>query len=331
MLSRYHLIAFAIGFAIIMLAIAHQIASPTKTLTTSTEERFLRYICTSRIVCGGWSDRWRGAVLAQLLARWTGRTFRMEWKKRPQNKSDPTLTLDMVFEDNSIFDPIPKRSTPCKRVNWIDVSAPPVHKLYAGAYRDVRCINLHANMFLSGRHASLYTEEAARLWNRLRLRTHLGREIASAPDNMRCAQIRNGGSEKFKDCTEEGTKCGGGVGFHGDSKRGDAYEQTVFEWLKLRGGATHLWTDWEAQEERFLVQNPRAVRVRGPIKHVDRAARISQRAFERVVVEWALIAKCSQVWPMSGYIRTGLFLAPNATIFREASVKAMIREEKLAV
>ena len=82
------------------------------------------------------------------------------------------------------------------------------------------------------------------------------------------------------------------------------------------------------REERFLALNPRAVRVRGPIKHIDRAHRISRRAFERVVVEWALIAKCSEIWPMSGYISTGLFLAPNATIFHEASVKAMMMQQR---
>ena len=273
-------------------------------------------------MCGGWSDRWRGAVLAQVLARWTGRTFRMQWEKH--HNPNTTLSLADVFEDNRIFDPIQK-GTRCLTVNWIDADNPPVHKLFSGAYRNVRCINLRANIFLPGRQASLYAGEAARLWGRLRLRKRLREEVASAPDNMRCAQIRNGGTAKFTDC--DSRKCH--VGFHGDDKRGDAYEQTVFAWLKLRGeGAAHLWTDWAAQEERFLALNPRAVRVRGPIKHIDRAHRISRRAFERVVVEWALIAKCSEIWPMSGYISTGLFLAPNATIFHEASAKAMMMQQR---
>ena len=248
-----------------------------------TLPKYLRYRCSSG--CGGWSDRWKGAVLTYILAKRSNRIFRMQWD---------TLPLTTVFEPNDIFESV---SQSCSTLSWIDQQHPSL------TLPEADCIELKANVIPKDLESE-YPVAARELWNKLTLRKELLVQIALSPDNMRCAQIRNGKSKTFPDCPN----C---YGFKGDDKKAQKYEKDVFEWLGS-GKNTHLWTDSSEQEQRWRSYNPLAFFVDGSIVHLDKNPTIE--GLKRTVIQWALIAKCQHIAPFSGYIRAGLFLAPKAKV-----------------
>ena len=254
-----------------------------KNAVTKPASKYLRYRCSSG--CGGWSDRWKGAVLTYILAKRSNRIFRMQWD---------TLPLTTVFEPNDIFKPV---SQSCSTLSWIDQQHPSL------TLPEADCIELKANVIPKD-FESEYPVAARELWNKLTLRKELLVQVALSPDNMRCAQIRNGKSKTFPDCPN----C---YGFKGDDKKAQKYEKDVFEWLGS-GKNTHLWTDSSEQEQRWRSYNPSAFFVDGSIVHLDKNPTIE--GLKRTVIQWALIAKCQHIAPFSGYIRAGLFLAPEANV-----------------
>ena len=63
----------------------------------------------------------------------------------------------------------------------------------------------------------------------------------------------------------------------------------------------------------------RAVAVEGPIVHIDRDEKPSERGLQRVVIEWLLISRCHEIAYQTGFIQSGLFLAPEASQVRKIS------------
>tara|TARA_B100000795_G_scaffold85847_1_gene62369 strand:- start:9179 stop:11407 length:2229 start_codon:yes stop_codon:yes gene_type:complete len=263
-----------------------------------TPPKYLRYRCW--VVCGGWSDRWKGAVLTYMLAKRSNRIFRMQWDNMP---------LTTVFEQNDIFKPVHQE---CPMVNWFN------QKNQSLTLPEADCIDVRANV-IPEKFKSEYPTAALELWNKLTLRKELLSYIDKSPGNMRCAQIRNGQTNMFQDIEN----AYGSRNWDNTSKR--LYEKVVFEWLGSEKN-THLWTDFSEQEQRWRSYNPSAFFVDGPIEHID--FNPSVEGLKRTVIQWALIAKCDHIAPYSGYIRNGLFLAPTAKIEHLSQAMASVKVKR---
>ena len=246
----------------------------------------LQYIC-SDYVCGGWGDRWKGAVFTYMLAKSQNRTFRMHWEGEFQ--------LHQIFQPHQYLEK--PQNVVCTKVNMIDQSNPPITWNSSTA-----CISIRANIIPST-YVSGYVAASQELWKSLSLHSNLTTQLQNIEDGMRCAQIRNGKSKDFPDCD-------GCVGFSGDEERAKQYEEKIFNWLGKRKH-THLWTDSSAQEKRWLKFNPNAEVIDGPICHIDKNPSLA--CIQRVVMQWSLISKCKEIVTFSGFIESGLFMLSNTS------------------
>ena len=256
-------------------------------------KKYLRYRCHQQgPKSGGWSDRWKGAVFTYMLSKKLGRTFKMLW--------DGSLHLKTVFEENDILQDITTTDkNSCYPVKWYDQTPiapiPSLLKIPNG------CIDLYTNI-IPDTFKPEYNAAANELWSQLNLKNDIQMTIQSAPENMTCAQIRNGPSKYFPDYPNN-------YGFHGsDPTAANVYERNVFKWLG-KSSLAHLWTDSIEQEERWRKYNPNAFFVNGPITHM--AFNSSEKGLKRAVIQWGLIQKCKIIAPHSGYIFGGLFLATS--------------------
>ena len=243
----------------------------------------LQYICTENL-CGGWADRWKGAVLVYMISKRQKRQFRMRW--------DGPFALNHIFQPHGYFEPPPMS---CTTYNWIDEGNPSI-----SWDKNAPCVALRANK-IPEKYAPQYDAAARELWNSLRLQPRLAKRLGQIEGGMRCAQIRNGKTKNFPDCS-------GCYGFQGSPKKAQHYEELIFRWLGT-GSKTHLWTDSVEQEKRWLAVNPSTTFVEGPICHIDKNP--SLPCLDRVMLQWALISKCHEVAPFSGFIRSGLFMRPD--------------------
>ena len=260
--------------------------------------RHLQYVCDGA-GCGGWGDRWKGAVAVYALALETGRTFRMGWR------SDE-ISLGMVFEDHVFFAEPPGQ---CKIVSWIDAEAPPLNEVLGST---AECISLHMNIYpaaLSRWHD--YNDVAKQLWGSLTLLPVLQQRIDRVPDNLRCAQLRLGSSA--------GGSFANDVQRVGTPNTVEERYARIMTWFES-SPHTHLWTDSAELEHRWLeTMGHRAVAVEGPIVHIDRDEKPSERGLQRAVIEWLLISRCHEIAYQTGFIQSGLFLAPEASQVRKIS------------
>jgi hypothetical protein len=261
------------------------------------QPRFLQYVCDGD--CGGWGDRWKGAVAVYALARESNRTFRMLWKNQRG-----AATLAAVFQDHAFFAAPPG---PCKSINWMDT------RVQDFSLDEIRgstalCISVRINIYptdLSRDYAYAYDGTAKELWRHLHLLPKLQQAIDHAPARLRCAQLRLGVSANFPDV----------VSFVSAGEIEGKYS-AIIAWF---GGSVHnhLWTDSDEHERRWRnSMRQSAVAVAGPLVHI--AKNPSKLGLQRTVIEWSLISKCHEIVHQTGYIRSGLFLAePGAHLFGE--------------
>ena len=98
--------------------------------------------------------------------------------------------------------------------------------------------------------------------------------------------------------------------------RESVFYEKLMQWMSESGNApVHMWTDSEKIYQQFRKTHSNAINITGPILHIDKGRESSSvrlaMAFERVIIEWLLVSRCSKISQQTGFINTALFNAPT--------------------
>ena len=79
------------------------------------------------------------------------------------------------------------------------------------------------------------------------------------------------------------------------------------------GALLMLWTDSPVFSARFVEETPtKALVLEGSLGHLDLNVLNQVEALVRTMVEWVTISRCSNILYKTGFVHSGIFLAPKA-------------------
>ena len=274
-------------------------------------EQFLIYQCNSN--CGGFADRWKGAVAVYSQAKRTKRTFRIVWKH-------DKINLKNMF-DSKLFDTDYLSHSICrakKYRNTVSLMGEAINQRQFDRASNP-CLRIQTNLIPTWMSEQERNQLSMELWKMLIPKPHLQRRFNALPANIdACLQLRLGSKGSFRESHSFLSK---EILF---DLRAKIIQRITTGIIDKNESVFHLWSDSEI-EKRLFEQNVKnlggkIVHINGPLQHVDKE-QISVDGLRRVVLEFWLISNCNWISWQTGYIKSGLFLAKDGVHIEKAENK----------
>jgi len=174
---------------------------------------------------------------------------------------------------------------------------------------NARVLVVKTNEFLFNR--IVWNWAASQLLAAMQIKQRYIHTLSALPVNITCGQYRLGANAEVGDTVHIVTE-----------NRESVFYEKLMQWMSESGNApVHMWTDSEKIYQQFRKTHSNAINITGPILHIDKGRESSSvrlaMAFERVIIEWLLVSRCSKISQQTGFINTALFNAPTgAKMFR---------------